>query len=216
VGIFLNGDVSGDIMPSDNERLQDLLDDDSTSVGISSELYDRLFDEVLTEPILIPEEERVMVNWYAFEPRHVSMIIRYIARGTDISFNTIVQTALFHGFAIMKHKYGDSVSTIEALEDAAIEGYNENYIKYATYGIQLPSSDKKRMIARTDRETAEALGQIGALLGCSRTHLASICIFMALVTSDLVSKNHKDILERFLKEFDTSLQIRNHLNVHLT
>jgi hypothetical protein len=203
---------------SDTERLNDIFDseDESPSVGVSSELYARLFDEVITEPVLIPEEDRMMINWYAFEPRHVSMVIRYISRGSDISFNSLVQSALFHGFAIFQHKYADTISTIEALEDAAIEGYNENYIRYATYGIQLPSADKKRMIARTDRETAEEIGRIGALLGCSRTHLASICVFMSLVTSDIIPEKHKSILNRVLNEFDAALQIRNHVNIHLT
>jgi hypothetical protein len=203
---------------SDTERLNDIFDseDESPSVGISSELYARLFDEVVTETVMIPEEDLTMVNWYAFEPRHVSMVIRYVSRGTDISFNTIVQAALFHGFAIFQHKYGDIISTVETLEDAAIEGYNEDYIKYATYGIKLPSSDKKRMLARTDRTTSEELGRIGALLGCSRTHLASICIFMSLCTSDLISKKHKLVMERFLIEFDRLIQISNHVNIHLT
>jgi hypothetical protein len=203
---------------SDTERLNDIFDseDESPSVGVSSELYARLFDEVVTEPISIPEEERALINWYAFDPHRTTMLLRHISRGIETSFNLIVQSALYHGFSMFMHKYSDLVAVIETYEDIALTSDNSNYIDYSHgYMLKMPA-DKKRMLARTDRETADAMAQIAGTIGCSRTQLASICIYMSLCTSDLMPEVQKARLVKYLEEFDMALQVKSHINEHLT
>jgi hypothetical protein len=206
----------GDSMPNDNDRLNDLIDGDSdVSHGVSSNMYDRTFDELITEVSNIPDEERTLINWYAMEPHYTTTLIRYLSRNLEVSFNGIAQVALSHGFSIFKHQYSQTMSLIDGLDDAAVEMVNEKYLRHSNYRIMTPK-DNKKMIVRTDHETSETMGQVAAAIGCSRTYLAGICIFMSLNTSMTVPDKYKDIFGKHLSDFDGFIKIKESINTQLS
>lgn len=196
-------------MASDNDKLRDLEDiEDDISVGVSSSLHDRSFDELIGEYEPLSSDEAAHIYWYALDATHSTMLIRYLSRGLDASFNAITQTALAHGFAIAKHRYAESISLLESLDDAAIVEGNRNYFKYSDYRISKPYG-AKRMQAKADMLSSEAMGQLSATLRCDKAHLCGVCVLLSLVTSITVPESSKKLAREHISDFDKLIKIKS-------
>jgi hypothetical protein len=197
---------------SDNTKLREMEEEHpDVSVGISPNLYDRSFDELITEYAPIAQEEATHINWYAVSPIKSTALIRYLSRNLSdssekISFNAITQTALLHGFAIFKHRYTEIIELVETLDDDAIESGNDRYFDFE-HRIIRPATCK-RIQTRTDRISSEAIGQLSATLSCSKAHLTGICILLSLVTSMTIPAKSRQMIQKQIDDFDTHMALK--------
>jgi hypothetical protein len=71
------------------------------------------------------------------------------------------------------------------------------------------------MVTTTDVATAELMGNIAAIVGTSRTHLAATCILMSLCTGDVVPNQVKDRFQKHINSFETGLKMYQIMGTNL-
>lgn len=204
---------------SDNSRARDLfgheepatpkdVEDDEESTVVNANLYDRSFDELITEYATIPSDEQANVWWYAIEPSTTTPLIRYMARELEMSFNAISQTALMHGLSIFRNRYAETINLVESLDDSAVVSGNRKYLNLVDgYCIGKPK-DTKRIQTRSDKKTSEALGELSAVLRCSKAYIAGTCIMLSLNTSGAIPAPLRKVFLRSIDTFDIQMKIK--------
>jgi hypothetical protein len=193
-------------MAQDEEDNANFLDNDEI-VGVSDHLHDWTLDQVMVLGLpALPTEERKPINWNCPEPLHTTKAIRQISRQYEVSFSVVVQNALAHGFPMFQHKHQNVISLISNLDDAAITSDSEDYVNHLVYKPTL-GRDVRRLTTVTDIETSESMGNVAAIIGTSRAHLAGACILMSLCTGDLVPEVTIKRFEKHVKAFETGLRM---------
>jgi hypothetical protein len=204
--------VAGDKMANDDE--ENFLDNDETE-GVSSSVHDWTFDQIMVMGLpAIPTEERKLINWSCPDPMFTTKALRYIGKQYDVSFSIIVQNALVHGFSIFQHEHATIISLMGNLDDAAIINESDTYVNHLTYK-PIVARDVQRMVTTTDVATAELMGNIAAIVGTSRTHLAATCILMSLRTGDVVPNQVKDRFQKHINSFETGLKMYQIMGTNL-
>lgn len=204
------------MMASDNEKIRDLDDTDTdVSIGVSPNLYDRSFDELITEYVPLSADESAHIWWYVAEALPFTALLRYIKRGVEASFGAITQTALAHGFVIFQHRYKEIIDLVENLDDTAVANGNERFLSFSDTYITRPRGEFKRLQTRTDNNTSEHMGEIAATLRISKSYLAMICIMLSLQTSALIPPKSREIVERHIADFDTRMQLKRSYTLSL-
>jgi hypothetical protein len=202
-------------MADEQDELAELLGESDEVVGVSASLHDWTFDQVIVMGLpAIPSEERKLVNWHCPDPLFTTRALRYIGKQYDVSFSIIVQNALTHGFSIFQHKHSDIISLMSNLDDAAILNESESYVNHLTYK-PIVGRDLQRMVTTTDIVSAELMGNIAAILGTSRVHLATVCILMSLCTGDLVPQQIQNKFQKHIASFETGLKMYQIMGTNL-
>jgi hypothetical protein len=200
---------------ADEQDELDFLGESGETVAVSSSLHDWTFDQVIVMGLpAIPSEERKLMNWYCPDPMFTTKALRYIGKQYDVSFSIIIQNALIHGFSMFQHEHADIIALMGNLDDAAVLNESELYVNHLTYK-PIVGRDAERMITTTDVATSELMGNTAAILGTSRSHLASVCILKSLCTGDVVPQAVKDRFEKHIKSFETGLKMYQILGTNL-
>lgn len=196
-------------MVLDEEDNANFLDNDEIE-GVSDNLYDWTFEQVIVLAAPIPDEEAKMINWYAPYHQHTNAAIRLLATSYDVSYGVVVQAAISHGFSKFTHEFDDVIKMIGALDGAALNNGNKKYfiLRSCHPSIDLNGTiTTRRMPATTDRQTANALGNIAGVLGTGRSHLAANCIFKSLITSDALEKPVHDTFSEYVDGFESGIRL---------
>jgi hypothetical protein len=185
------------------------LDEDRVE-GVSDNLYEWTFEQVIMIAAPIPEGDSKLINWNAPYHQHTNATIRFLATQYEVSYGVIVQSAITHGFSMFMHEFDGVVQTLNTLDGAAINRGNKRYfiLRSCHPSIDLNGTiSTRRMMATTDKQTANALGNVAGILGTGRSHLAANCIFKSLMTSDGLEKPVIDTFAEYVDGFESGIRM---------
>ena len=183
--------------------------------GISSELYDWTFDQVISLGApAIPDDERTLINWYCPDPLRTIKELRYVATQYDISFSAATQAALPHGYSKATHDFTSIIDVVSHLDGAAVVNGSTEYFEHLVYKPVI-GRELRRMAVFTDRTTAEAMGNTAGILGTSRSHLAGACILMSICTADLLPEATKISFSKHISRFSKGISMYQNMATNL-
>lgn len=199
---------AGDNELTHAEQGQQLLneEEDDVSTSVSSNTYELSFEEAAAVTPAAVESETGLMNYYIPNTRHLPAIVRKISEENEMSFNVIARIGIIHGYSIFRHEHADFIALMRALDDAAVSELNDTYLGHLNHKVGI-GKDIKRLPVGIEKTLMQEMGEISALVGTSRSHLAGACLMMSLLTSESVNKKAKKYLETQLKGFRIDLKM---------
>lgn len=216
-------------MPSDTSKIRDMLDhsepvspavkkerkakkqmeqeeEDDVSIPVPGNMYELVFEEAfaLTPPGV--EAEMGLMNFYVINDRFMPSVMRKMAEDCESSFGIVARIAILHGFSMFLHEKTEFISLMRALDNASLSEVNGAYHKHLNQKVGL-GKDVKRIPVAIEKTTMHEMGEIAALIGTSRSHLAGACIMMSLLTSGSYSPSVRKQLEDQLYHFNITLTL---------
>lgn len=215
--------MTGDLMPSDTSKLRDLIgnepteeqhqntllheEDDDTSMPVSSNVHEMSFEEALAVAPATGDSDNGLMNWYIPNSRRMPAILRKLADDNEVSFTHITNIALVHGFAIFKHQHSDLLAMVKSFDDVALTDSSMIYFENLNNQKTILGNNMKRLPMSVPKDLMHEMGQVSAMVGTSRSHLAGASVILSLLTSSGIDTQSKTYLQSVLKTFNIGLTL---------
>jgi hypothetical protein len=191
-----------------NELLESEKSDESVGVGdSSSSMSNWTFEQAILVADVISEEERTITNWNPPGGRKTTVLMKDLGNKTETSYRLVAQTALAHGFDILRARNAETIKLLQDLELAVVGNYDtmmfDENAKYCNRFVL----ERHQAPVVTSHQMADSIGELGSVICTPKIQLVTACILYSLDRSDLVPESSHKFFQQYIHRFEYGLDM---------
>jgi hypothetical protein len=196
----------------EDDLRNDLLDaeSDDGTIGVgdkTSSMSGWTFEQALLVADAISEEERTIINWNPPGGRKTTVLMKDIGNKTETSYRLVAQTALVHGFDILRSRNSDTIKLLQDLELAMVGNYDtmmfDENAKYCNRFVL----ERHQAPVVTTHQISDSIGEMGSVICTPKIQLATACIIYSLDQSDSISDASHKFFQQYIHRFEYGLDM---------